>query len=100
MQFIFGRVHLALKAYQELLLTLDMMDRSRNPQLMESSKVIKSKLFIMAVTGSDGAVAKSLVNGLVGTGFASWYRLQPTAGLELVSRYEPSTCQPIYCQRT
>ncbi|XP_041372172.1 protein timeless homolog [Gigantopelta aegis] len=41
------RVHLALKAYQELLMTLDMMDRSRNPQLMESSKVVKSNIFYM-----------------------------------------------------
>lgn len=37
------RTHLALKAYQELLLTLDSMDRSGNPTLMESSKVVKSK---------------------------------------------------------
>ena len=28
----------------------------------------------------DGAVAKSLANGLVGTGFVSRYRLQPRAG--------------------
>ena len=27
------------------------------------------------ITGSDGAVAKSSVNGLEGTGFASWDRL-------------------------
>ncbi|XP_046584148.1 LOW QUALITY PROTEIN: protein timeless homolog [Haliotis rubra] len=41
------RVHLALKAYQELLLTVDMMDRSKNPQLMESAKVIRSNVFYM-----------------------------------------------------
>ncbi|XP_033732500.1 protein timeless homolog isoform X2 [Pecten maximus] len=41
------RVHLALKAYQELLLTLDAMDRSKNPQLMESSKVLKGNIFYM-----------------------------------------------------
>ena len=40
---ISGRIHLALKAYQELLMTLDSMDRSGNTTLMESSKVIKSK---------------------------------------------------------
>ena len=37
------RIHLALKAYQELLMTLDAMDRSGNSTLIESSKVIKSK---------------------------------------------------------
>lgn len=37
------RVHLALKAYQELLMTLDSMDRSGNRQLVESAKVIKSR---------------------------------------------------------
>ncbi|XP_021358144.1 protein timeless homolog [Mizuhopecten yessoensis] len=41
------RVHLALKAYQELLLTLDSMDRSKNPRLMESSRVLKSNIFYM-----------------------------------------------------
>ncbi|XP_060068073.1 protein timeless homolog [Ylistrum balloti] len=41
------RVHLALKAYQELLLTLDSMDRSKNTQLMESSKVLKGNIFYM-----------------------------------------------------
>ncbi|XP_063423277.1 protein timeless homolog isoform X3 [Mytilus trossulus] len=41
------RVHLALKAYQELLHYLDMMDRSKNTQLMESSKVIKGNIFYM-----------------------------------------------------
>ncbi|XP_053408285.1 protein timeless homolog isoform X2 [Mercenaria mercenaria] len=41
------RTHLALKAYQELLLTLDSMDKSGNTTLMESSKVIKSNIFYM-----------------------------------------------------
>ncbi|XP_067687307.1 protein timeless homolog [Haliotis asinina] len=41
------RVHLALKAYQELLLTVDMMDRSKNPQFIESAKVIRSNVFYM-----------------------------------------------------
>ncbi|XP_052253148.1 protein timeless homolog [Dreissena polymorpha] len=36
------RTHLALKAYQQLLLTLDSMDRAGNPVLMESSKVLKN----------------------------------------------------------
>ena len=31
-------------------------------------------------TGHDGAVVKSSANGLIGTGFASQYRLQPSAG--------------------
>ena len=31
-------------------------------------------------TGHDGAVVMSSANGLVGTGFASPYRLQPRAG--------------------
>lgn len=61
------RVHLALKAYQELLHTLDMMDRSKNTQLIESSKVIKSKLSVVqsvnaivisALTMSTGHPAK------------------------------------------
>ena len=43
------RIHLALKAYQELLMTLDSMDKSGNSTLMESSKVIKSK-FIPSFT--------------------------------------------------
>lgn len=41
------RVHLALKAYQELLMTLDSMDRSGNRQLVESAKVIKNNIFYM-----------------------------------------------------
>ena len=34
------------------------------------------------LTSSDGAVAMLMANGLVGTGFASRYRLQPRAGFE------------------
>ncbi|PVD36096.1 hypothetical protein C0Q70_03067 [Pomacea canaliculata] len=41
------RVHLALKAYQELLLTLDMMDKSNNSHLCDASRVIKSNVFYM-----------------------------------------------------
>ena len=41
--YLFNRVHLALRAYQELLMTLDMMDKSNNSHLMDSSRVIKSK---------------------------------------------------------
>ena len=33
-------------------------------------------------TGLDGAVAMSSVNGLIGTGFASQYRLQPKRGFK------------------
>ena len=32
------------------------------------------------LTGPDGAVVKSSVNGLIGTGFAFRYRLQPREG--------------------
>ena len=32
------------------------------------------------ITSPDGAVAKSLTNVLVGTGFASRYRIQPRTG--------------------
>ena len=41
---------------------------------------IKDPLLLIGETGSDGAVVISWVNGLVGTGFASRYRLQPRAG--------------------
>ena len=34
------------------------------------------------VNDPDDAVVMSSANGLVGTGFASWYRLQPRAGFE------------------
>ena len=36
-------------------------------------------LSLIAVAGNDGAVVKSSANGLVGTGFAPRYRLQPRA---------------------
>ncbi|PSN55766.1 Protein timeless [Blattella germanica] len=39
------RMHLALRAYQELLMTLMAMDRSEDPNVRESSKVIKSNIF-------------------------------------------------------
>ena len=35
---------------------------------------------LLARTGPNGAVAMSLANGLVGTGFTSQYRLQPRTG--------------------
>lgn len=38
------RMHLALKAYQELLLTVNEMDRSQDESIQQSSNVIKSKL--------------------------------------------------------
>ncbi|KDR17447.1 Timeless-like protein, partial [Zootermopsis nevadensis] len=39
------RMHLALRAYQELLMTLTAMDKSDNSTVRESSKVIKNNIF-------------------------------------------------------
>ncbi|XP_014669894.1 PREDICTED: protein timeless homolog [Priapulus caudatus] len=39
------RAHLALKAYQELLNTVLMMDKSSEPSIVESARVIKSNIF-------------------------------------------------------
>ncbi|XP_041810602.1 protein timeless homolog [Chelmon rostratus] len=41
------RMHLALKAYQELLLTVNEMDRSRDESIRQSSSVIKSNIFYL-----------------------------------------------------
>ncbi|XP_063071673.1 protein timeless homolog [Engraulis encrasicolus] len=41
------RMHLALKAYQELLLTLNEMDKSKDEGVRQSSNVIKSNIFYM-----------------------------------------------------
>ncbi|XP_012696574.1 protein timeless homolog [Clupea harengus] len=41
------RMHLALKAYQELLLTLSEMDRSKDENVRQSANVIKSNIFYM-----------------------------------------------------
>ncbi|KAL2091358.1 hypothetical protein ACEWY4_013621 [Coilia grayii] len=41
------RMHLALKAYQELLMTLSEMDRSKDESVRQSSNVIKSNIFYM-----------------------------------------------------
>ncbi|XP_040014377.1 protein timeless homolog [Xiphias gladius] len=41
------RMHLALKAYQELLLTVNEMDRSQDESIRQSSNVIKSNIFYM-----------------------------------------------------
>ncbi|GAB1598843.1 protein timeless homolog [Argonauta hians] len=41
------RVHLALKAYQELLMTLHSMETSKNPHLVSSVKVLKGNIFYM-----------------------------------------------------
>lgn len=41
------RMHLALKAYQELLLTVNEMDRSQDKCIRQSSSVIKSNIFYM-----------------------------------------------------
>ncbi|XP_035517509.1 protein timeless homolog [Morone saxatilis] len=41
------RMHLALKAYQELLLTVNEMDRSQDESIRHSSNVIKSNIFYL-----------------------------------------------------
>ncbi|XP_072238481.1 protein timeless homolog [Leuresthes tenuis] len=41
------RMHLALKAYQELLLTVNEMDRSHDESIRQSSNVVKSNIFYM-----------------------------------------------------
>uniref|UniRef100_A0A669E509 Timeless circadian clock n=1 Tax=Oreochromis niloticus TaxID=8128 RepID=A0A669E509_ORENI len=41
------RMHLALKAYQELLLTVNEMDRSEDESIRQSSSVIKSNIFYL-----------------------------------------------------
>ncbi|XP_075055621.1 protein timeless homolog [Mixophyes fleayi] len=41
------RMHLALKAYQELLTTVNEMDHSKNESVRESSKVIKNNIFYL-----------------------------------------------------
>uniref|UniRef100_A0A8C2DYC8 Timeless circadian clock n=1 Tax=Cyprinus carpio TaxID=7962 RepID=A0A8C2DYC8_CYPCA len=41
------RMHLALKAYQELLLTVNEMDRSKDVNIQHSSNVIKSNIFYL-----------------------------------------------------
>nr|XP_015815187.2 protein timeless homolog [Nothobranchius furzeri]XP_015815188.2 protein timeless homolog [Nothobranchius furzeri] len=41
------RMHLALKAYQELLLTVNEMDRSHDESIRQSSNVIKSNIFYL-----------------------------------------------------
>nr|XP_019942307.1 PREDICTED: protein timeless homolog isoform X2 [Paralichthys olivaceus] len=41
------RMHLALKAYQELLLTVNEMDRSQDDSIRQSSNVIKSNIFYL-----------------------------------------------------
>ncbi|KAL7837581.1 hypothetical protein SRHO_G00272920 [Serrasalmus rhombeus] len=41
------RMHLALKAYQELLLTVNEMDRSKDENIRQSASVIKSNIFYL-----------------------------------------------------
>ncbi|KAG7477422.1 hypothetical protein MATL_G00069500 [Megalops atlanticus] len=41
------RMHLALKAYRELLLTVNEMDRSRDENIRQSANVIKSNIFYL-----------------------------------------------------
>ena len=38
------------------------------------------RFHVQNMTGPNGAVAKSSINGLVGTGFTHQYQLQPRAG--------------------
>lgn len=47
----FSRMHLALKAYQELLLNLNEMDHSQDENIRQSSNVIKSKMLPALVPG-------------------------------------------------
>lgn len=45
--FSVSRMHLALKAYQELLLTVNEMDRSKDENIQHGSNVIKSTFFFV-----------------------------------------------------
>ena len=60
-----------------------MINWSRKSTIMFN---LKTGLVVYAIysdgnlSGPDGAVAMSSANGLVGTGFASAYRLEPRAG--------------------
>lgn len=51
--FFFLRMHLALKAYQELLLTVNEMDCSQDENIRQSSNVIKSKMQTVRVHNFD-----------------------------------------------
>ncbi|XP_048856123.1 protein timeless homolog [Brienomyrus brachyistius] len=42
-----SRMHLALKAYQELLLTVNEMDRSQDESIRQSANVVKSNIFYL-----------------------------------------------------
>ena len=63
-----------------------MRDRSDNPMSQKSTngllvyQVTALKGFYCTMHRLDGTVVMSSANGLVGTGFASQYRLQPRAG--------------------
>lgn len=52
-------MHLALKAYQELLLTVNEMDRSQDESIRQSSSVIKSK-FQTAILSLNGSLFSKL----------------------------------------
>lgn len=47
--FILSRMHLALKAYQELLLNLNEMDHSQDENIRQSANIIKSKTLTVHV---------------------------------------------------
>ena len=55
--------------------TITVQPLDKNTSCNNSLAVQKTRM----MTGPDGAMAKSLANGLVGTGFVSRYRLQPIA---------------------
>lgn len=49
-------MHLALKAYQELLLNLNEMDHSQDENIRQSANIIKSKLLTVHVLDSCARV--------------------------------------------
>lgn len=49
-------MHLALKAYQELLLNLNEMDHSQDENIHQSSNIIKSKMLLALVPDSSASV--------------------------------------------
>lgn len=56
LRFILSRMHLALKAYQELLLNLNEMDHSQDENIRQSANIIKSKTLTVHVLDSCAPV--------------------------------------------
>ena len=50
---------------------------SKTPHLKLNNGILNTQNMLSMLSGSDGAVDMSSANGLVGTGFASRYQLQP-----------------------